>query len=122
MKEMIEGLTEQERLDYDNTQRLPERFFEKIESIMPSTDYIDKALKNIKDKRYHDPVNHPKHYTSHLSGVECIQITRHHNFNVGNAIKYLWRADLKDAKLEDLKKAAWYINDEIKWLEMIGSK
>jgi len=61
----------------------------------------------------HDPVNHPAHYLQHPSGVECIQITRHFNFNIGNAIKYLWRAGLKGAKLEDLQKAAWYINDEI---------
>ena len=62
-----------------------------------------------------DRVNHPKHYTSDPSGVECITITRHRNFNVGNAIKYLWRAGLKDedSHIEDLKKAAWYINDEI---------
>lgn len=60
-----------------------------------------------------DPVNHPKHYTSHPSGVECITITRHMSFNIGNAIKYLWRADEKGAAIEDLKKAAWYIADEI---------
>lgn len=42
-----------------------------------------------------DDVNHPKHYTSDPSGVECIDITRHRNFNIGNAIKYLWRAGLK---------------------------
>lgn len=67
----------------------------------------------------HDPVNSPVHYTSHPSGVECIQITRHMSFNIGNAMKYLWRAGLKPAtpKLEDLKKAAWYIADEIKRLE-----
>lgn len=67
----------------------------------------------------HDPVNHPEHYTSDPSGVECIQITRHRNFNIGNAIKYLWRAGLKDrvAHIEDLKKAAWYIEDEIKRLQ-----
>lgn len=64
-----------------------------------------------------DNVNRPKHYNSHPSGVECIQITRHFNFNIGNAIKYLWRAGLKGAALEDLKKALWYINDEIKRLE-----
>lgn len=72
-----------------------------------------------------DVVNHPTHYTSDPSGVECIQITRHRNFNVGNAIKYLWRAGLKvmlgeDAKkkqIEDLKKAIFYINDEIERLE-----
>lgn len=60
----------------------------------------------------HDPVNHPKHYTQHPSGVECIQITRHMGFNLGNAIKYIWRADLKNG-IEDLEKAAWYIADEI---------
>jgi hypothetical protein len=66
----------------------------------------------------HDAVNHPKHYTSDPSGVECIQITRHRNFNIGNAIKYLWRAGLKeDAKIQDLRKAIWYIEDEIKRLE-----
>ena len=43
-----------------------------------------------------DQVNHPRHYTSDPSGVECIQITRHRNFNIGNAFKYLWRAGLKD--------------------------
>lgn len=60
----------------------------------------------------HDPVNHPKHYTNHPSGIECIQITEHMSFTIGNAIKYLWRADLKNG-LEDLEKAAWYIKREI---------
>jgi hypothetical protein len=63
--------------------------------------------------RMSDAVNHPKHYTSHPSGVECITITEHMGFNVGNAIKYLWRADEKGAALEDLKKAAWYVQREI---------
>ena len=61
-----------------------------------------------------DNVNHPKHYTTHPSGVECITITRHFNFNIGNAIKYLWRAGLKGNAIEDLKKAIWYIEDEIR--------
>jgi hypothetical protein len=60
-----------------------------------------------------DPVNHPKHYTEHPSGVECIQITEHMTFNLGNAVKYIWRADLKGKQVEDLKKAIWYINREI---------
>ena len=60
-----------------------------------------------------DPINHPKHYVSHASGIECIQITEHMSFNLGNAIKYLWRADEKGAPIDDLKKAAWYINREI---------
>ena len=67
----------------------------------------------------HDAVNHPRHYTSDPSGVECIEITRHRNFNIGNAIKYLWRAGLKDsnAEVQDLQKAVWYIADEIHRLE-----
>lgn len=60
-----------------------------------------------------DPVNHPKHYNSHPSGIECIEVTRHFNFNVGNAIKYLWRAGQKGNPIEDLEKAIWYIRDEI---------
>ncbi len=63
-----------------------------------------------------DPVNHPKHYTQHPSGVECIQVTEHYNFCRGNAMKYLWRADLKNG-IEDLKKARWYIDREITRLE-----
>lgn len=64
----------------------------------------------------HDPVEHPKHYCSHPSGIECIEVTRHMNFNCGNVIKYLWRCGLKDSapSIEDLRKAAWYLNDEIK--------
>lgn len=62
----------------------------------------------------HDPVNHPKHYCSHKSGIECIQVTRHMNFNLGNAMKYIWRADEKGADVQDLEKAVWYLRDEIK--------
>ena len=58
-------------------------------------------------------IDHPPHYNTHPSGVECIQITEHMNFCVGNAVKYLWRADEKGADIEDLKKAAWYIKREI---------
>ncbi len=60
-------------------------------------------------------VNHPAHYNSHPSGVECIDITEHYNFNLGNCIKYIWRAGLKNGAedLQDLKKAQWYLNREI---------
>lgn len=61
----------------------------------------------------HDTVNHPPHYTSHPSGVECIDVVEHMGFNLGNAIKYIWRADEKGAALEDLHKAAWYLEREI---------
>jgi hypothetical protein len=60
-----------------------------------------------------DLVNHPPHYTKHPSGIECIQITEHMGFCLGNAIKYIWRADEKGNSIEDLKKAVWYIQREI---------
>ena len=67
----------------------------------------------------HDPVNHPNHYLSHPSHIECIEVTEHPNFCIGNAIKYLWRADLKHDAIEDLKKAVWYINREIQRREKL---
>ena len=60
-----------------------------------------------------DPVNHPAHYTKHPSGIECIQITEHMNFCLGNAVKYIWRAGIKGNAVEDLKKAKWYIEREL---------
>lgn len=70
-------------------------------------------------------VNHPAHYTSHPSGVECISIVEHMTFSTGNAVKYCWRAGLKteqgqdklDANVQDLKKARWYLDREIARLE-----
>ena len=93
-------------------------------------DLRDKVFDNLTDtkeeeSKKHDSVNHPKYYCSHPSGVECIEITRHYNFDIGNAIKYLWRAGLKkeqglsdvEKEIEDCKKAIWYINDHIKHLK-----
>jgi hypothetical protein len=62
---------------------------------------------------FHDPVTHPRHYTSHPSGIEQIQVTEHMGFCLGNAVKYIWRAGLKSDAIEDLKKAVWYIEREI---------
>ena len=59
-----------------------------------------------------DNVNSPPHYMAHPSSVECIEITEHMNFNLGNAMKYIWRSDHKGG-LEDLKKAEYYIKREI---------
>ena len=62
-----------------------------------------------------DMVNRPPHYTSHPSGVECITIAEEMSYNIGAAIKYLWRYNDKHPEpIEDLEKAAWYINREIK--------
>lgn len=68
-----------------------------------------------------DKVNHPSHYCSDPSGIECIQIAEHRDFLIGNAIKYLWRAGIKkdadktdkEKEIEDLEKAIFYINRRI---------
>ena len=60
-----------------------------------------------------DAVNHPAHYTMHPSGVECITVAEHFGFNLGNTIKYIWRAEEKGAPIEDLEKARWYLSREI---------
>ena len=76
----------------------------------PKTD-DGQRFKDFKD----DLVNHPKHYTTHPSGVECIDITEHWDYCLGNCLKYIWRHGEKGG-VEDLKKARWYLNREIKRL------
>ena len=67
-----------------------------------------------------DPVNHPSHYCSHPSGVECIDITKHMNFCLGNALKYIWRANLKhNTPTQDLEKAMFYIEAEMERLNAL---
>ena len=82
-------------------------------------EFLDEPKEAEKPAEDFDPVKKPKHYNIHPSGVECIEITRHHNFCVGNAIKYLWRQGLKSGEpsVKDLKKAAEYIGFEIARLE-----
>ena len=93
---------------------------------VPDDQDIDRALESLENMleeekvllSNQDPVNHPGHYTSHPSGVECIQITEHMNFCLGNAVKYIWRAGLKYGDpIQDLQKAAFYINREVQRLE-----
>ena len=92
--------------------------------------YAMKSQKKSVSLQAKDNVNHPAHYNSHPSGIECIEIARHYCFSIGNAIKYLWRAGLKqdaaltdlDKEIEDLKKAKWYIDDRIKELEQRKAK
>ena len=69
-----------------------------------------------------EQVSHPSHYAwlKDLCGVEPLDICRHLDFNTGNAIKYLLRKDKVDGnktktekRIEDLRKAIFYINDEI---------
>lgn len=84
--------------------------------IQESSKPLSEAIKewvDVKEEDQEDIVNKPKHYTEHPSGIECIQVTEHMGFNLGNAIKYIWRCDLKKDAIEDLKKAKWYIDREI---------
>lgn len=70
-----------------------------------------------------DDINRPKHYTQHPSGVECIQITEHMGFNLGNAVKYIWRADLKHTdSSSDLLKAVWYLQRELALRQLKNSQ
>jgi len=64
-----------------------------------------------------DEVNHPPHYNSHPSGVECITVVEWMSFNLGNAIKYIWRAGQKGFVIQDLEKARWYVDREIERLK-----
>ena len=110
------------------------RLYKDIEAGVKGFEFLNLELEKHKDynprkvfcvgnheERLDRYVNHPKHYTSDPSGVECIQVTRHRNFNIGNAMKYLWRNGLKDsdAQVQDLQKAIWYIKDEIERLEKL---
>lgn len=97
-----------------------------MQGILNNTNYFKECPTVVlKDITLNNNVDHPSHYTQHPSGVECIDITRHYCFSVGNAIKYLWRAGLKQdsslsgnqKEIEDLKKAVWYIQDRISQLE-----
>ena len=74
---------------------------------------MDAIGQNGATAEHYDAVNHPAHYMTHASGIECIQITEHMSFCLGSAVKYIWRADLKHDALEDLKKARWYLDREI---------
>lgn len=61
-----------------------------------------------------EQVDHPKHYNDHPSGVECIDVVEHMTFNLGNAMKYIWRAGKKGDLVTDLEKAKWYLEREIR--------
>lgn len=69
-------------------------------------------------------INHPAHYNLHPSGIECIEVVRYMSFNLGNVFKYLWRDGYKDTEvsLQDLKKAQWYLDDEISTRELQAIK
>lgn len=108
-----------------NNSKTPQQVAYNCKSMVDNPDYF-KLIKEEKEEPVKkDNVNHPTWYTQHPSGIECIEITRHYCFSIGNAIKYLWRAGLKkelgledkQKEIEDLNKAIWYIKDRIKQLE-----
>lgn len=72
------------------------------------------------EKKELDAAVNPDHYKIHPSGVECITVTEHFNLNLGSAIGYIWRSDHKDTPIENLSKAVWHLQREIKRLEVIG--
>lgn len=81
------------------------------------------------NKQAVEHIDHPAHYNSNEATcdhcgkpIECIEVVRHFNFNLGNVIKYLWRCAYKGDSLKDLKKAMWYLDDEIKEREKAIAK
>jgi hypothetical protein len=82
-------------------------------------DGINEEVSTTKDSGI-DPVNHPPHYGTHPSGIECIDVVEHLNFCLGNAIKYIWRCEDKGNPVEDLKKARWYLDREIERRSLDG--
>ena len=119
-------LDQEEQIIEDNIENNYEKVKKAIECLDNSTDgqfskevigALETTYEPHPDEQF-DPVNKPRHYNSHPSGIECIQIARHHSFAIGSAIKYLWRQGLKDGEsnIKDLKKAIWYIIDEIQRL------
>lgn len=75
----------------------------------------DDAVEDCVEER----VNHPSHYNQHPSGIECIKIVEHFNYNRGTAIAYIWRAGHKGFEVEDLKKAVWHLQAEIDRLQTV---
>jgi hypothetical protein len=84
-----------------------------------ASDRLDREIRKGGGSKMNDPVNHPSHYTK--GKIECIDfiMDKKLNFCRGNAVKYIVRAGLKDPtkEVEDLKKAIFYLNAEIREIE-----
>lgn len=98
LDEAYDEVTQTDTLDYD------------MMGYAPSIPVIHTAQE-------HDPVNHPSHYI--VGGIETIDFieAKGLNYNLGNVVKYMTRADHKGNKVEDLKKALWYLNRELQNLQ-----
>lgn len=117
-------LPKENKIELDNIIEEEKEKLSILHCIVCDKDYNYKDYYNHICQKEDNSVNHPKHYTSHPSGIECIEITRHMSFNLGNAVKYLWRDGIKDVEtpIQDLQKAIWYINDEINKRQKEGIK
>jgi hypothetical protein len=107
-------------LEPKNKNKHKESAYSTAKSIIGGHEFAPAAIL-LKMETNEEAVYHPLHYNNHPSGVEAIEIVRHHNFNIGNVIKYCWRSGLKpegDTKkqIEDLEKALFYLKDEIQRL------
>ena len=81
---------------------------------MESIEYVDYGEDDLRSGCMPaDVINQPPHYTSHPSGIECIEVAEHWPFNLGNALKYIWRVNAKGKPIDNLRKARWYIDREI---------
>lgn len=131
MKEKVENVIKSDDIYYDdkNIKVNKERVDHPYKSCNDGTDKIERNIESVSEElnkiiKPEHRVNHPSYYQD-PSGVECITVARYRDFNIGNALKYLWRAGLKtekgisniDKQIEDLQKAVFYINDEIELLK-----
>lgn len=98
-----------------------DEFFDQLQKAKQITHDYNQSISET-----YNAVNHPSHYNSLPAvcsacgdSIECIEVVRHMNFNLGNAMKYLWRAGEKnkDTEIQDLEKAVWYIEDQIEMLK-----
>lgn len=94
-----------------------------VEAAEPVQEIVKKRgrpAKQLSSVSSHDPVNSPAHYTA--GGIETIDYieAKQLNYHLGNVVKYVSRAGKKNEMLEDLKKAKWYLDREIKRLESLS--
>jgi hypothetical protein len=115
-EEAIEGLVKLGGVQAQAMEELGKIMVEEVEAL-PEAPKKERKRKDTIISRLNDPVNHPSHYTS--GGIETIDFieAKDLDYNLGNVIKYITRADKKGKKLEDLKKAQWYLNRAVSNLE-----
>lgn len=117
-RKAVKGLRDKEVVEVTNDPSDPVDLYRGEHGLMPWSEWSYWRRFNADAPAPAEAVDHPAHYNAHPSGIECIDVVRHMNFNLGNVVKYVWRAGEKDPTkhLQDLKKARWYLDDEIERL------